>query len=77
MCIRVFPNDNNFFSHYIRCMDKQEHECAELIVACAIDYVTTYLDYPEDWDAGVCGLLATALEIASGRKLKPLEEIYV
>lgn len=58
-------------------MDKQEHECAELIVACAIDYVTTYLDYPEDWDAGVCGLLATALEIASGRKLKPLEEIYV
>lgn len=46
----------------------------ELIVQ-AIDRLEPILD-PDDLEAGVVAVLATALEIASKRKMKELHEIY-
>ena len=56
-------------------MNNQETECADLLVVLATDYVATYTE-SGDWDAGVVALLARALEVASGRKLKPLTEVF-
>lgn len=56
-------------------MNKEERELSAMLVVIASDYVTTYLD-EEDWDAGVVALLAYAMETATGRKMKPLEEIW-
>jgi len=53
-----------------------ELECANLLVSQATDYACTYLDNEEDWDAGVVALLACAIEIASGKKIKPLTECF-
>jgi hypothetical protein len=58
-------------------MSHQTHEIAlayELIVQ-AIDRLEPLLD-PDDLEAGIVATLATALEIASKRKLKELHEIY-
>jgi len=58
-------------------MSHQTHEIAlayELIVQ-AIDRLEPLLD-PDDLEAGIVAALATALEIASKKKLKDLNEIY-
>jgi len=58
-------------------MSRQTHEIAlayELIVQ-AIDRLEPLLD-PDDLEAGIVAALATALEIASKKKLKDLNEIY-
>jgi len=58
-------------------MRHQTHEIAlayELIVQAA-DRLEPLLD-PDDLDAGVVAALATAIEIASSKKLKELHEIY-
>ena len=52
-----------------------EEQLAWDLVAIAADKVADYYD-PEDYDAGVIAVLAVALEIATGRKLKPLEDIW-
>ena len=52
-----------------------EEQTAEMLVVTATDYVSSY--YEEgDWDAGIVAVLARALELASGRKLKSLEDIW-
>ena len=52
-----------------------ETQTAELIVVLASDIVTDYYD-EGDWDAGIVAVLARAMEIATGRTLKPLETIW-
>ena len=52
-----------------------EETTAETLVAYASDVVSTYYD-EEDWDAGIAAVLARSLEIATGRTLKPLEELW-
>jgi len=52
-----------------------EQEAAAYLVSMASDLVESYSE-PEDYDAAVCAVLASALELASNRKLKPLEEVY-
>ena len=56
-------------------IDHIEEKMAEQLVVQATDLVCVYLD-ELDWDAGTVAMLAKALEIASGRKLKPLEMIW-
>ena len=53
----------------------QEEHLAHLLVVTISDYVTEYLE-EGDWDAAICAVLASALEIASGKKLKPLEQLW-
>jgi len=58
-------------------MSHQTHEfelAYELIVQ-ATDRLEPLLD-PDDLEAGIVAVLATALEIASKRRLKELHEIY-
>jgi len=54
---------------------KIEEETAEMLVALASDIVSTYYD-EDDWDAGITAVLSRAIEMASGRTLKPLEKIW-
>ena len=56
-------------------MEHIETKTAELLVALASDTVSDYYDV-EDWDAGIVAVLGRAMELATGRKLKPLEEIF-
>ena len=64
-----------FFFCYSLVMNNIEEQTAEMLVVTATDCVSSY--YEEgDWNAGIVAVLARALEIASGRKLKSLEEIY-
>jgi len=52
-----------------------EEQTAEMLVVTATDCVSSY--YGEcDWDAGIVAVLARALELASGRKLKPIDECF-
>ena len=55
--------------------DTNEHNIAWQLVLEATDRVLDNVE-PIDLDASVCAVLARALEVASGRKLKPLYEIY-
>ena len=52
-----------------------ETKTAELLVALASDVVSDFYDV-EDWDAGIVAVLGRAMELATGRTLKPLEEIW-
>ena len=56
-------------------MNNIEETTAETLVAYASDVVSTYYDEC-DWDAGIAAVLARSLEIATGRTLKPLEELW-
>ena len=57
-------------------MNTIEEKTAEMLVLSATDTVTCYYD-EGDWDAGIVAVLARAMEIATGRTLKPLEEIFL
>lgn len=52
-----------------------EEEAAYSLVAYASDLLHPDIN-EEDIDAAIVGMIATALEIAHGRHLKPLEEIF-
>lgn len=52
-----------------------EHQLAYELIVQATDRLEPLL-HPEDLEAGIVAALATALEIASHRKLKELHEIY-
>ena len=67
----------NIFSPSILPMNTpiNESEAAELLVTMATDLASVYLS-EDDFDAGIVALLACALEIASGKKLVPLEYIF-
>lgn len=57
-------------------IEKREQEVAFQLVSTATDLLECHVDV-EDLDAAVCAVLARALEVASGRKLKPLYEVFV
>ena len=55
--------------------DTTEHSIAWQLVLEATDRLLDVVE-PIDLDASVCAVLARALEVASGRKLKPIYELY-
>ena len=74
--IGVYPTFKTFFSCYSYGMNQIiEDQTAEMLLLAATDSITSYYD-SEDWDAGIVAVLARALELASGRKLKSLEDIW-
>ena len=56
-------------------IEKREQEAAFQLVSTAIELLEGCGE--DDYDAAVCAVLACALEVASGRKLKPLYEVFI
>ena len=52
-----------------------EQELAYLLVVYATELLEG-MTHPEDLDASICAVLASALEIASNKKLRPIDEIF-
>lgn len=52
-----------------------EHQIAWELIAQTVDRLELYVDI-DDLDAAIIATLATALELASQRRLKPIYEIY-
>ena len=52
-----------------------EYQLAWELIAIVADQLELHLDM-EDLDAAIVATLATALELASQKKLKPIYEIY-
>ena len=52
-----------------------EYQIAWELIAAAADQLELHIDF-EDLDAAIIATLATAIELASQRKLKPIHEIY-
>jgi len=52
-----------------------EHSAAMVLIASAIELLETYYA-DDDMDAAVTAVLAKALELASNRPLKSIEELY-
>jgi hypothetical protein len=52
-----------------------ESEVADWLYKLAYEYVTTYAKQ-EDREASVTAVLARAMEVANGKPLKPLEELW-
>lgn len=57
-------------------IEKREQEAAFQLVSTAIELLEGSVG-EDDYDAAVCAVLACALEVASGRKLKPLYEVFL
>ena len=55
--------------------DLLEDEIALQLVVLATEYVAAYMG-EDDWEAGIVAVLARSLELASGRKLKSLEDVW-
>lgn len=53
-----------------------EYEVAYELVAIAVGIMEHHHD-PEDLEAAVCAVLASALEIASERRLRPINELFL
>ena len=75
--VGFLPIDNNKKKTNISAMniEKREQEVAFQLVSTAIELLEGSVG-EDDYDAAVCAVLACALEIASGRKLKPLEQLW-
>jgi hypothetical protein len=54
-----------------------ERDIAYRLVSLATEYVEASVANEEDWDAAVSAVLASALEIASGWKLKEMQDIFL
>lgn len=67
--------DSKFFVAMLVGMNSIEKQLAYELIVQAIDRLELVL-HPEDLEAGIVAALATALEIASQRKLKEIHEIY-
>jgi hypothetical protein len=52
-----------------------EYQIAWELIAITADQLELHLDI-DDIDAAIIAVLATAIELASQRKLKPINEIY-
>jgi len=57
-------------------IEKREQDAAFQLVSTAIELLEDYVD-EDDFDAAVVAVLACALEKASGKKLKPLDEVFL
>ena len=57
-------------------IENREQEAAFQLVSTAIELLEGSVG-EDDYDAAVCAVLACALEVASGRKLKPLYEVFL
>jgi|DEB19_MinimDraft_3_1074340.scaffolds.fasta_scaffold55117_2 hypothetical protein len=53
-----------------------EYELAYQLIASATDSLEQYVDQ-DDLEAAVIAVLATSIEIASGRLLKPVDQLYL
>ena len=53
-----------------------EYELAYQLIASATDSLEQYV-YQDDLEAAVIAVLATSIEIASGRLLKPVDQLYL
>lgn len=58
-------------------LDRTERDIAFRLISSATEYVEAYVDNEQDWDAGVVAVLARALELASGRKMKDLKDVFI
>lgn len=67
--------DCSFFVDKLVGMNTTEQQLAYELIVQATDRLEPVL-HPEDLEAGIVAALATALEIASQRKLKEIHEIY-
>lgn len=67
--------DSSFFVDKLVGMNTTEQQLAYELIVQATDRLEPVL-HPEDLEAGIVAALATALEIASQRKLKEIHEIY-
>ena len=56
-------------------IDNIEEVLAYDMIVLATDRLSQYLT-EEDWEAAIVGALIRAVEIASHRKIKPINEIY-
>lgn len=56
-------------------IDNIEEVLAYDLIVLATDRLSQYLD-EEDWEAAIVASLARAIEVASSRKIKPINEIY-
>ncbi len=52
-----------------------EENLAYDLIVIASDRITSHLE-EDDWDAAIVAALVRAVEIASRRKVKPINEIY-
>lgn len=57
--------------------EQRENDIAYQLLSLAIDYVEAYVADEDDWDAAVVAVLARAIELASGSRLKDLEDCFV
>ena len=53
-----------------------EENLAYDLIVMASDRLIPLLPEEEDWDAAIVAALVRAVEIASNRKVKPINEIY-
>jgi hypothetical protein len=53
-----------------------EEELAYLLVVHATELLEGLVQNPGDLDAAICATLARAMEVASNKKLKPIDEIF-
>lgn len=56
-------------------LDQIEEVLAYDMIVLATDRLSQYLT-EEDWEAAIVGALIRAVEVASYRKVKPIDEIY-
>lgn len=56
-------------------IDNIEEVLAYDMIVLATDRLSQYLT-EEDWEAAIVGALIRAVEVASYRKVKPIDEIY-
>lgn len=57
-------------------LDKIEEVLAYDLIVFATDRLCQHLQ-EDDWDAAIVGALIRAVEAASGRKVRPIEQIFL
>lgn len=57
-------------------LDQIEETLAYELIVHATDTLSNHLS-EEDWEAAIVGALIRSVEIASGKKVRPIEQIYV
>ena len=57
-------------------IDQIEEVLAYDMIVLATDRLSQHLD-EEDWEAAIIGALIRAVEAASGRKVRPIEQVFL
>lgn len=56
--------------------DLIEEDIAYQLISIATEAIEASVDNMEDWDASVCAVLARAFELANGRQLKEIDDVF-